>query len=287
MDRIKLYLPVILVAVSVAALVPLVSGISNLSLKPGTLFDSSTLSELRALYFASGIVWNSLFILVIIFSILFLAFFYFRPKRTRVQQDRRKRPLLATLIQILLWLVAIIILRRRIKLNNLDFQFAQKTARSLTEFDFISTEAAAENLPGWIGFLFSFILIGALFIFIWWRKRPDQNHQEINEMLSKKANETIEELNMGTEFREIITKCYFEMNQILQKQRGVKRKTGMTPREFQHRLIDLGFPVEAVTQLTRLFEKVRYGTLKPDEIQQEEAVDCLKAIKLAGEIEIK
>jgi preprotein translocase subunit YajC len=283
MDRIKPYLPVILVAVSAAALVPMVSGISKLSLKPGTLFDPTTLNELRALYYASGVVWNSLFSIIFIISILLLALYFFRSKKSRLQQDRRKRPLLTTLIQILLWLVAIILLRRRIKLNNLDFKFAQNAARSLADFDFNRTEDAVESLPGWIAFLFSFIFIGALFIFIWWRRRPNKSLLEMNELISKKANETIEELNTGVEFREVITKCYFEMNQILQNQRGIKRITGMTPREFQHRLIDLDFPAEAVTQLTRLFEMVRYGTLEPDEDQQDEAVACLKAIKLAGE----
>jgi hypothetical protein len=282
MDRIKTYLPVILVAFSIVALVPMVSGISNLSLKPGTLFDPSTLNELRVLYYASGIIWNSLAILIIIFSILILAIYFFRPKRKYIQQDRRFRPL-ATLFQILLWLVAIILLRRRIKLNNLDFQFAKNAAKSLAEFDFNSSEAAVESLPGWIAFLFSFILIGALLIFIWWRRRPDQTLQEMNELISRKANETIEELNKEIEFREVITKCYFEMNHILNNKRGVKRETGMTPREFEHRLIELGFPENAVTQLTRLFEMVRYGTLEPDKGQQEEAVACLRSIKLAGE----
>ena len=42
-------------------------------------------------------------------------------------------------------------------------------------------------------------------LFIWWRRRPDKSVQEINKLLSKKANETIEELNLGIEFREVIT----------------------------------------------------------------------------------
>lgn len=282
LDRIKVYLPVILVAVSVVALFPMVSGISNLTLKPGTLFDPSTLYELRALFYASGNVWNSIFILLIIIAIFLLALYFFRPTRTHIKHERRNHPL-AILIQILLWLVAFILLRRRLKLNNFDFEFAQNAAKSLTEIDFNSSQAAVKSLPGWIAFLFSFILIGALFIFIWRRRRTDHSLQEMNELISRTANETIEELKMGIEFREVITKCYFEMNQILQNQRGIKRKTGMTPREFEHRLIDLGFSEKPVTQLTRLFEMVRYGTLEPDEGQQNEALVCLSEIKLAGE----
>ena len=93
MDRIKVYLPVILVAVSVAALILLVSGISNLTLKPGTLFDQSTQNELRALFYASGNVWNALFILLIFVAIVLLALYFFGPTKTRIKHERRNHPL--------------------------------------------------------------------------------------------------------------------------------------------------------------------------------------------------
>jgi 2-iminoacetate synthase ThiH len=52
----------------------------------------------------------------------------------------------------------------------------------------------------------------------------------------------------------------------------------MTPHEFAQRLEKAGLPAHPVQQLTRLFERVRYGAFNPGKKDVDEAVACLNAI---------
>lgn len=282
MDRIKYYLPVVMVAIAAIALVPMASGISNLSMRPGTLLEESTIRELRALLTASGNAWNLFTILILLLPVLILAVYFYQPSKKRAKHAR-KNSSLGTIIQLLLWLVALILLRRRLKLEKLNLDFVNNAAQSLSEIDFTAKDVPVTSLPAWITFVISFFLIGFLFFLLWRYRRPTERLPVLSELISKQADTTIEELNLGIEFREVITKCYYEMNKVLRDQRGIKRKQHFTPREFENRLIDMGFPSDSVTELTRLFEMVRYGQIEPDEGQKTRAVDCLVVISNAGE----
>jgi hypothetical protein len=68
------------------------------------------------------------------------------------------------------------------------------------------------------------------------------------------------------------------MVRILNEQRGIQRRKHMTPREFEIRLEEAGFPGEPVRQLTRLFEQVRYGAKALGAQEERQAVACLTAI---------
>jgi Domain of unknown function (DUF4129) len=68
------------------------------------------------------------------------------------------------------------------------------------------------------------------------------------------------------------------MNLVLSEQRGIQRQTAMTPREFELYLGQIGLKIEHIRQLTRLFERVRYGAGPPGEREEQEAVACLTAI---------
>jgi hypothetical protein len=72
------------------------------------------------------------------------------------------------------------------------------------------------------------------------------------------------------------------MVEILNRQRGITRKEGMTPREFERRLVELGLPPEPVTKLTRLFETVRYGAKDLGEVEEHQALAYLDAIVQAS-----
>jgi hypothetical protein len=52
----------------------------------------------------------------------------------------------------------------------------------------------------------------------------------------------------------------------------------MTVREFEGLLASLGFPYSPVRQLTYLFEKVRYGGEKMNEIEEMDASQSLNQI---------
>ena len=281
MDRIKFYLPAVLVAIAVIAMIPMASGISNLSMRPGTLLEESTIRELRALLTASGTAWNLFTILILLLPVLILAVYFYQPSKKQAKHTRKNRSL-ATIIQVLLWIVALVLLRRRLKLDKLNLDFVNNAAQSLSEIDFTPADVPVTSLPAWITFLISFFLIGFLFFLLWRYRRPTERLPVLSELISKQADTTIDELNLGIEFREVITKCYYEMNKVLLDHRGIKRKQHITPREFETRLVDLGFPCASVSELTRLFEMVRYGKIEPDEGQKTRAVDCLGIISNAG-----
>ena len=73
-------------------------------------------------------------------------------------------------------------------------------------------------------------------------------------------------------------RCYWEMSQILSKERNLHRPRGMTVREFEQYLADYGLRTEHIQQLSRLFERVRYGRKSPGPREEQEAMACLKAI---------
>ena len=68
------------------------------------------------------------------------------------------------------------------------------------------------------------------------------------------------------------------MGDVVSSKRHLQREIAMTPREFASRLEQAGLPGEAVAQLTRLFEGVRYGDRKSAPRDVNEAVRCLQTI---------
>jgi hypothetical protein len=82
--------------------------------------------------------------------------------------------------------------------------------------------------------------------------------------------------------RDVVMRSYYDMSKTLSEQ-GVHRTEGMTPREFEERLVSAGLPRRDVERLTRLFEDVRYGHLATGERQKREAIACMQAIVAAAQ----
>jgi hypothetical protein len=80
------------------------------------------------------------------------------------------------------------------------------------------------------------------------------------------------------EFDDIIIRCYAEMSQTLQSEKGIQRGDAMTPSEFEQKLLSRGFPPRPIRQLTKLFEQVRYGRQQPGENEKQAAVESLGEI---------
>jgi hypothetical protein len=129
-----------------------------------------------------------------------------------------------------------------------------------------------------IGFsiVFGLILIGYL---IWQRLKPATEPQI---EIKQQAQVALDDLSRGLNVEDIILRCYYQMSEILKKQKGISRSQSMTPREFEERLGELGFPHEHVAELTRLFEKVRYGDSKASKDEEAIAVQSLKKIIQSG-----
>ena len=92
-------------------------------------------------------------------------------------------------------------------------------------------------------------------------------------------------LHEGADLKHIIVRCYYEMGQVLMKERGITRNRDMTPREFESVLCNSGLPNEPLFQLTRLFEEIRYGNRASGELEKRDAIRCLTAIIKACETE--
>lgn len=135
-----------------------------------------------------------------------------------------------------------------------------------------------------VGGFFAIALM--LFLWRWWRYQ--QELKAISELpldeLRLRALEALHEFRQGElPLAELIRRCYREMVQTVQEQRGVYRERHLTPREFEQRLIKSGFPPAPVQTLTRLFEQVRYGNSNAGEREKRQAIDSLEQIVAACE----
>ncbi len=92
------------------------------------------------------------------------------------------------------------------------------------------------------------------------------------------AERALQALKTGTDLKDVIVHCYWQMTQVLKQEQGVEMEAGMTTREFERLLKARGVPPAPVHQLTLLFETVRYGHRSPGPDAERQAVDSLTAI---------
>jgi hypothetical protein len=138
------------------------------------------------------------------------------------------------------------------------------------------------NPPSWFVTGVSIALIALVLVSIWftWRRlaRIKLTAETPLELLAQEAELALQGLQAGSDLKDTIMRCYFEMSRILKKERGLQRQQAMTPREFERYLAESGFASEHIQRLTRLFEGVRYGSKSPGRREEQEAVACLTAI---------
>jgi hypothetical protein len=97
--------------------------------------------------------------------------------------------------------------------------------------------------------------------------------------LAHRAQTALDEIETAKiEFDDVIIRCYAEMSQTLQAEKGIRRAEAMTPHEFERVLLAKGFPGQPVQQLTQLFEQVRYGRRKLGDHAKQTATDSLREI---------
>ncbi len=124
----------------------------------------------------------------------------------------------------------------------------------------------------WIGLAAGLILFGARILF--WtagRSRPEDT-------VEREAEQAIHALQTGSDIQNVIIRCYLGMSRALQKERGIKRESTMTARDFERLLEERGIPPGPIRRLTRLFEGARYGFRSSGPEEEREALDCLNAI---------
>ncbi|HEY3227995.1 MAG TPA: DUF4129 domain-containing protein [Roseiflexaceae bacterium] len=138
--------------------------------------------------------------------------------------------------------------------------------------------AFVANPAPWLIIVVSAILAALLIGGIWLLWRRTRVPPPPLTRLADEAQAALANIQAGADLRDAVLRCYREMGQILSEQHGIERPRGTTPREFEEQLAAVGLRDEHIQQLTRLFERVRYGARQANEREEREAVVCLTAI---------
>jgi len=267
-------------SIALVAMFVLGSSISSLDLEAGTLFNRETIEELTVLL-SQFSEYRGIFIACFaIVPILFLAFALIQQTRYQPMPAARRNNILAVLLQLIFLVLAFLVIRRKIlEDENNPFSAGQLQPPEITfngELDRIPV-----NIPESLAFLVGFTLLGLIVLLILWFTRKRAKPSNVFQKIELEAINAISEIDDGADLRNVILRCYYEMNQAVETQRGIKRADGMTPREFENQLVLLGIPQEPVLQLTRLFEDVRYGEKDMGSETEDLARKCLSAIASA------
>ena len=266
---------IVFAGLAIAALALLSAGLPGLELQPGRPLvfeqiaprafqgflpaDASPLEEfLRAVWSALALVCVALLPFAIIHLIL--------------SPQARKRVIRDLLILAAFLIVYSMALLRVGQLANAS----EAPAAAVPATD----QVVAEFTPPseWLTFWVSLGLAGAATLggwLLWRRLRPAPAPLQ---QLAREAQTAIEQLRAGGDLKNTVIRCYFEMSRALNDRQGIRRPSGMTPREFERRLAGMGLPADHVRRLTRLFEAARYSPDTPGERDEREAVACLSAI---------
>lgn len=141
----------------------------------------------------------------------------------------------------------------------------------------------AADPPRWLIFIASLglaLIVAAVVISIVrnLRRRSQPSEENTLEQLAQDAEDAVKAIQGGADLKNTVIRCYFEMSQVVNKERGLQRKREMTAREFEQYLEKAGLPNGPVQQLTRLFEDVRYGMKSPGDREERQAIASLTAI---------
>lgn len=196
-------------------------------------------------------------------------------------QRRKQRQKRSVVLEAFLWMLAFAALRLFLEGGMRGAQNGEEDfgdVLHLPDIPIISFTPQVSNTASIVtGFLLLLLVIAAGWL-LWRRLHPPSL---LLEQIGTQAEAALEELRSGGNFRNTILRCYAEMCQVLNRERGIQRDRGMTPREFEQHLQQAGLPAEPVRRLTRLFERVRYGATEPLPEEEREAFACLEDIASA------
>jgi hypothetical protein len=139
----------------------------------------------------------------------------------------------------------------------------------------VFTPPTVSSLSSFLIALFVILVFGLLIGWqVWMRSRKDTPYEALADI----ARVALDDFEAGKDWGDIILNSYQQMNMIVTDWRGIHRRSSSTPAEFSDFLVSAHLPREAVSRLTNLFERVRYGnkTSTPQDIQ--DAVESLTTI---------
>lgn len=122
------------------------------------------------------------------------------------------------------------------------------------------------------------VIVGGVFLQKWLKARPQAIDDGLNEILDS-ITDAANRLRLGEDPYTVVLFCYQEMMKILST-KGRIDATYLTPREFELRLRGVGLSGDSISQLTGIFEIVRYAG-RVDDSFAARALTCLDAIQEA------
>ncbi len=275
-----------LLALGLIALVVLAAGLSEVNLQPGRTFVISEEEEARAPALAVvGASQNWLIAIAIGLAFIATIINIFRKDRRGWQYT------LPGLGAFLLFILLFLFLRDQAisaEMNETPEEPLPQQGIDLGEFieeaELVDPGEFAAAPPDWLVLAIAvgtgLAIAGAsYFVYQRWLAKPAAATLQ---QLAMDAEATLLKLQVeDANLRDVVMRSYYDMSKTVSEQ-GVQRAEGMTPREFEERLIQAGLPRRDVERLTRLFEEVRYGHLQAGERQKREAMACMEAIVAAA-----
>lgn len=278
----------LLAGLAIAAMVLLAAGLSSLELLPGgapVRVQAPTEIEADPQRAVSDALLNLLYVVLSILAVLLAGFFVFY---LIFWADTKKRLLIAlglVLSLLVLWFISRVEPRQPPQAEGAPATTPAPTAAldtTLPPGNGGTTIDLDVDPPAWLVWLgataLALLTVGLLAGIVWLVLSQRQEAPSSLERLAREAEWAMEALQAGADVSDTIMRCYLQMSQILEQERGVVRQEAMTPREFERALRGSGLPREPVAQLTRLFEKVRYGARVPDEHEERQAITCLAVV---------
>jgi hypothetical protein len=124
----------------------------------------------------------------------------------------------------------------------------------------------------------SLLAVALIIGVIWLLQQRHKSRKPSWSKLAQQAQNALDALHTGTDFKMTIVRCYQEMMRVVKEEKGFARGKAMTPHEFEDHLVNQGLPQEPIRRLTRLFEQVRYGSLPAGTEEEAVAFSCLTDI---------
>lgn len=281
--RRRIYL-FITIALALAALIWLSSGLSGLSLQPGKplpmnfnmVMNSSGDGDLpggRAMLMLVRIMY-ALAIITLPLTLVYLL----------LSADARKKFLryLLRLAVMAVIFYGVMTLVSSIHMGALEppsggtssMMFTPPPEGSQDQFE----QYKQENSPLLVVILaggMALLLTGVAGAILWTvRKRRPTRIGPLDE-IGQQAQTTLDLVNSGGELRSAIIRCYLDMMKVVAQQRGLQREQAMTPQEFVEYLQAHSVPAGPLRRLTHLFEQVRYGGA---ELSQADELDAMQSL---------
>lgn len=259
--------------------------VSNFEFAPGHFFYGSPDAEMPL---AEGVAGSSpsdapewikwmMFVIVWVLLPLSILFLIFDPKSLKAVLKR--------VAAVSFWLLVMFMITRAVDriIQNFNRPSDEDVAATPPEeFAVQFPDAAAVDMPWWTqwaaSILFLLLAIGA---FYWihkitqTRKKPESS---LEGDIAIEAGQAAAAIRQGGMLQEVILRCYQSMANVLAAKQRMPQEA-LTPREFERELHRAGIDDPHISKLSRLFERVRYGSYQAESEDEKEALSCLEGIE--------